>query len=149
MPPKPKPPTLPSTTQQLAEVFLSATKGIENILSLNLEPEEPIQQMIVTFLANSTIAKIHRAAQTPTPYASTPSSLLEDVKSIKSTLAALQKVIFSGTQASKPSQGKTLDNAPSAPPPRAKGKTQALSFANAAASPPCPSIVALEDSSID
>ncbi|KAF8260384.1 hypothetical protein EI94DRAFT_1811792 [Lactarius quietus] len=120
MPPKQKPPTPPSTTQQLAEVLASAAKGIENITTLNPELKEPPH----------------------TPSVPTPPSLLDDVKSIKATLAVLQKVITPSVQADKPLQSKIPENAPSAPPPsRAKGKTPPAMFASAAASSPCPSIV--------
>ncbi|KAF8260392.1 hypothetical protein EI94DRAFT_1811778 [Lactarius quietus] len=141
MPPKQKPPTLPSTTQQLAEVLVSAAKGIENITSSNPELKEPVRQLLNTLLTNPTVAEIRGDAQPHTPSAPTPPSLLDDVKSIKASLAALQKAITPSTQAGKPPQSKNPENAPSAPPPRAKGKNPHITFASAAASPPCPSIV--------
>ncbi|KAF8261100.1 hypothetical protein EI94DRAFT_1810805 [Lactarius quietus] len=67
--------------------------------------------------------------------------LLEDVKSIKTSLAALQKAIAPGAQTGKPPLSKTPENAPIAPVARAKGKTHTPTFASAAASPPCPSLI--------
>ncbi|KAF8257506.1 hypothetical protein EI94DRAFT_1708917 [Lactarius quietus] len=116
MPPKQKPPTPPSTTQQLAE-------------------------LLNTLLTNLTITEIYGDTQPHTPSMSTPPSLLNDVKSIKATLVALQKVITPSVQAGKPPQSKNPESAPSAPPPRAKGKNPPIMFASAAASPPRPSIM--------
>ncbi|KAF8256590.1 hypothetical protein EI94DRAFT_1710855 [Lactarius quietus] len=141
MPPKPKPPTLPSTTQHLAEVFATATRAIEEIISSNPESREPIQKLIDTFLTSPTIAKLQGAAQAPSPSELPLPSLLEDVKSIKYTLAALQKVILPGAKAGKPPTNKNTESAPSAPNTRAKGKIPTPTFASAAALPPCPSIV--------
>ncbi|KAF8257482.1 hypothetical protein EI94DRAFT_1708967 [Lactarius quietus] len=141
MPPKPKPPALPSNTQQVAEVLATVTKAIEDIVSSTPESKEPIQKLIVTFLANPTIAELHGSAQTPAPSKSPLPSLLEDIKSIKSTLATLQKVILPSAKTGKPPPSKTTDNAPSAPITGAKGKTHIPTFARAAASPPHPSIV--------
>ncbi|KAF8272270.1 hypothetical protein EI94DRAFT_1697612 [Lactarius quietus] len=141
MPPKPKPTTLPSTTQQLAEVFTTATRAIEDIISSNPESREPIQKLIDMFLANPTVAKLQGAAQAPSPSKSPLPSLLKDVKSIKSTLAALQKVITPSSKTGKPPPSKTTENAPSAPNARAKGKIPTPTFASAAALPPHPSIV--------
>ncbi|KAF8267218.1 hypothetical protein EI94DRAFT_1701190 [Lactarius quietus] len=118
MPPKQKPPTPPSTTQQLAEVLASAAKGIESITTSNSELKEPVQQLLNTLLTNPTIAEICGDAQPHTPSVSTPPSLLDDVESIKATLAALQKAITPSTQAGKPLQSKTPENTPSAPPPQ-------------------------------
>ncbi|KAF8258785.1 hypothetical protein EI94DRAFT_1707676 [Lactarius quietus] len=139
--PQAKTPAPPSNTQQLAEVLDSVAKGIENITSSNPELKESVQQMINSFFASPTIAEIQGDAPPPTPLAPAPTSLLEDVKSIKTTLTVLQKVISPSTQAGKPIQTKTPDSAPTAPAPRAKGKNPTPTFANAAASPPRPSIM--------
>ncbi|KAF8259482.1 hypothetical protein EI94DRAFT_1707072 [Lactarius quietus] len=145
MPPKPKPPAPPSTTQQLAEILTTTAKAIEDITSENPELRETIQKLISTFLTNPTIAKLHRAPQAPTPSESPLPKLLEDVKSIKSSLVALQKAISPSTQSGKPSPSKTPVHAPAAPITRAKGKTPSPSFASAAASPPRPSLVVCLD----
>ncbi|KAF8258147.1 hypothetical protein EI94DRAFT_1815993 [Lactarius quietus] len=126
MPPKQKPHTPPSTTQQLAEVLVSAAKGIENITTSNPELKEPVRQLLNTLLTNPTIAKIRGDAQPHTPSIPSPPSLLDDVKSIKATLVALQKAITPSAQAGKPPQSKTPENAPSAPPPGQRARTPLL-----------------------
>ncbi|KAF8268062.1 hypothetical protein EI94DRAFT_1700528 [Lactarius quietus] len=46
MPPKLIPPALSTTTQQFAEVFITVTKTIEDIVSSNPESKEPIQKLL-------------------------------------------------------------------------------------------------------
>ncbi|KAF8261104.1 hypothetical protein EI94DRAFT_1705796 [Lactarius quietus] len=76
----------------------------------------------------------------PSPFSPLP-RLLEDVKSIKTSLAVLQKVITPGAQTRKPPPSKTPENAPIAPVARAKGKTHTPTFASATASLPRPSLM--------
>lgn len=58
------------------------------------------------------------------------------MKTIKASLATLQRVITP-----KPTQNKPPESTPAAPQTGAKGKNQPLTFLKAAASPPHPSIV--------
>ncbi|KAF8259165.1 hypothetical protein EI94DRAFT_1707334 [Lactarius quietus] len=139
MPPKQKPP--PPTTQQISGALNSVISGIEVLLTTSPDMKETVHQKLLTFTSHSTIAKILGNAHPPTPIPALPANLLEDVKSIKATLSALQKAILPSPQAGKPPQNKQTDSKPLAPVTRAKGKTQPLTFANAVASPPHPSIV--------
>ncbi len=142
MPPKPKPPSPPTTPQQIAGVLSSVTKGVETLLSTDPKQAEKVQDILLEFTTHPIIVK---ALGNPTPQEPAPvthPTILKDLQSIRTSLTVLQKAIAAGHQTSKPnSSPKTPDSSPQAPKNRAKGKTTTPTFATVAASPPRPSVV--------
>ncbi|KAI9434763.1 hypothetical protein BJY52DRAFT_1231070 [Lactarius psammicola] len=141
MPPKTDLPPPPITPQQIAGVLSSAASGIENILSKSPGKIGEIQRILCSFQARPTILKVLESAPTSQPTNTLPSHVIKDVRDIKTTLLALQKVISAGPQPSKPpSEPKTPKGRTAETLPKVSGQIIS-SFAKAAALPPRPSVV--------
>ncbi|KAI9445800.1 hypothetical protein BJY52DRAFT_1371495 [Lactarius psammicola] len=140
MPPKPIPPTIPVTHQQITGALKSTAQAIEKLLSQNPELTEEVQQSITTFLNVPSISSIMGKPPAPTPH-NPPGNLLKDVKDIKASILALQKAISAGTQ---PSATSAKPSNPRGKPQKTPNKVSAQtisSYAKAAALPPQPSVV--------
>ncbi|KAI9437112.1 hypothetical protein BJY52DRAFT_1421729 [Lactarius psammicola] len=81
MPPKPIPPTIPVTHQQITGVLNSTAQAIEKLLSQNPELTEEVQQSITTFLNIPSISSIMGKPPAPTPY-NPPGNLLKDAAAL-------------------------------------------------------------------
>jgi hypothetical protein len=141
MPPKAKPPVPPTTTQQLTGVLNSAASGIETLIALTPGQTKEVQDIITNFLANTTITKLMGTTHSSPPLTTPPPDMTEALKTIMSSLTALQKASSIGTPAGKPTSTSKPDSNPHALDNRAKGKSNPSTFAQAAASPPRPSMV--------
>ncbi|KAH9055111.1 hypothetical protein EDB83DRAFT_2521314 [Lactarius deliciosus] len=141
MPPKPKPPAPPITIQQIAGALNSVISGLDELLIQDAGLSGEARHVLNHFLTNPTITNITGIpTQTPAP-TPLPASLLKDLKDIKSSILALQKVSPAGTQPSKkPPQSNPPAGSPQEPNKKTLGATIS-SFAKAAALPPCPSVV--------
>jgi hypothetical protein len=141
MPPKNKPPAQPITTQQIAGTLQSVLNGIEELLAQRPEEEPEVNLLLLDFITSPIYEQIMGSPPPRNTPEAPPHPVLEDIKSIKASIAALEKAIRTGQQPSKPSQTPKNDSSPQQPKDRAKGKTSPPSFANVAASPPRPSVV--------
>ncbi|KAH9019632.1 hypothetical protein EDB85DRAFT_1896559 [Lactarius pseudohatsudake] len=140
MPPKPKPPTPPITIQQIAGTLHSVVAGLSELLTHTPELSGEARHTLNSFITSPSIANIlgpHASTHTTTTL---PPTLLKDMKDIKASLAALQKVSVTATQTGKNSTPKPQTSSPQEPLLRPTGKAVS-SFTKAAAIPPRPSVV--------
>ncbi|KAH9018304.1 hypothetical protein EDB84DRAFT_1566504 [Lactarius hengduanensis] len=130
MPPKPKPPSLPVTTQQIAGVLSSVSSGMDKLLASSPNQTDILRQHITTLLAHPT----H-----PPPSNPIPKSSLDDIADIKRSLSALQKALSASTKPGKPPPPEKPPQ--TGPPAKPKTEVKAPSYAGTAALPPRPSVV--------
>jgi hypothetical protein len=102
MPPKPKPPNMPITLQQLAGVLNSVSTGIKALLASSPNQKLSVQNLLVTFLTDPIIAKNLGKSHPAVSILTTLPNIAEDMKSIKASLVALQKAITPKSTQSKP-----------------------------------------------